>query len=81
MTDEPVDDAVTIVQLVRGHDASGVRVRGLDAAQRAGAACLICAMPGDLTGVGWIVGEVRAGVHTWCVEDWRHGRSRIRRTP
>jgi hypothetical protein len=70
VTDQPVDDAVmTIVQLVRGHDASGVRVPGLDAAQRAGETCVICARSGALVPVGWIAGQARAGVHSWCVEE------------
>ncbi len=82
MTDQPVDDAaLTIVQLVRGHHASGVPVYGLGAAQRAGEACLICAGSGVLVPVGWIAGQARASVHSWCVEDWRHGRGRVRRRP
>ena len=67
------NEDVTVIQMVEGSDAGGVRRTGLSEAQRAGQACLVCGGSENLTaGVGYVDG-VRVKVHSYHVEQWRSG--------
>jgi hypothetical protein len=49
------DDAVTIIQIIKGDYNSGARRAGLNGEQRAGRACLVCGGTQDInTEVGWV---------------------------
>ena len=69
------EEAVTVIQIIKGDDNSGARRTGLTSEQRAGRACLVCGGTQDInTEVGWVDGNpVR--VHSWHLGHYQLGET------
>ena len=70
-----MSEEVTVIEIVRGDQASGARRAGLTQAQKTGQACLVCQGRDNLSReVGWVNG-VRVRVHSYHLINYQLGET------